>query len=39
MASMRTYRRRVWIWDIDEWVLTDDHRVWRVAYLRAGGAR
>lgn len=36
----RSCRRRVWIWDVGVWVLTDDVLVWRLAYLRpAGGAR
>jgi hypothetical protein len=35
----RPYRRRIWIWDVGAWVLTDDHRVWRLTYLKpAGGA-
>jgi hypothetical protein len=37
MTAYRSSRRRVFVWDLGEWVLTDDHRVWRVAYLR--GAR
>ena len=38
MTTYRSRRRRVWIRDIGEWVLTDDRRVWRLAYL-AGGVR
>lgn len=34
MSRYRTSRRRVWIADLREWVLTDDLRVWRLAYLR-----
>jgi hypothetical protein len=38
----RTYRRRIWVpaFGLGPLVLTDDQRVWRLAYLRpAGGAR
>jgi hypothetical protein len=34
VKPVRSCRRRVWVWDLGDWVLTDDLRVWRLAYLR-----
>jgi hypothetical protein len=34
VKPVRSCRRRVWVMDLGAWVLTDDLRVWRLAYLR-----
>jgi hypothetical protein len=34
VSRWRSTRRRIWVAEFRDWVLTDDIRAWRVAYLR-----